>query len=162
MAHRLKFGKHKGKTLEWLFFNDPGYVEYITKKGINNDPRKFPPYARDRFQDLVRRASHLKIPGLCPWCKKRPITRMFFTQHISGGLAGVDFDCDVCEPKGSSPSTSLKPAFFTPDIYRNYDKTGARFLIRAIKHAYFKNPSFKMTQKRLEEFFNYLENFVNF
>ncbi|MEW6675438.1 MAG: hypothetical protein AB1348_05480 [Nitrospirota bacterium] len=92
----------------------------------------------------------MKIPGLCPWCNKRPVTRMFLTLHISRGLGRVDFDCDKCSPGGGSLSMPLKPAFFTPDYYRNYDKTGAKFLIDAIKYAYFKNSSIRMTQKKKE------------
>ncbi len=162
MAHTLNFGKHEGKSLEWLFFNDPAYVEFIIKKGIHNDASKFSALARDRFIILVRRASHLIIPGRCSWCKKKPITRMFLTQHISGGLARVDFDCEDCYPMGSSYSSSLKSSFFTPDLYRNYDKFGARELIKAIKYAYFGDSTYRMTQGRMENFFDNPSFFVNF
>lgn len=87
---------------------------------------------------------------------------MFLTLHISGGLGRVDFDCDECEPGGSSVSVPLTPSFFTPDYYRNYDKTGARFLIDAIKWAYYRNSSERMTQQKMEDFFNNPNNFVNF
>ena len=131
----------------------------MTEKNI---PERFSKGERKRFEDLVRRAKHLRIPGLCSWCQIRPITRMFLTQHTSGGLARVDFDCDECHPHGSPPTASLKPSFFTPDFYRNYDKTGASFMIGAIKYAYFKDSSYRMTQKRLEDFFDNPDNFMNF
>lgn len=157
MSYRMGFGKHKGRTLEWLFFNDPGYVWWM----INEGAELYGP-AQARFRTLVRRARHLRVPGLCLWCKKRPITRMFLTMHTSGGLARVDFDCDKCRPLGGSISSPLRPGFFTPDFYRNYDKTGAKFLIRSIKYAYFQDESYRMTQKRLEAFFDDPNNFVNF
>ncbi len=163
VAYKLSFGRYIGKTLEWLFFHDPGYVEFIVGKNIHNDPLKFTSSERHRFNELYRRASLLKIPGLCTWCKKRPITRMFLTEHpSSGGLVGVAFDCDSCAPQGSSYSIACKPAFFPPNIFRNYDKMGGRFLVKAIKRAYFKNSSCRMTQKRMESFFNDPKNFVNF
>jgi hypothetical protein len=162
MAAVLNFGKYKGKTLEWVFFHDPGYIWWIRENNIHNDHHKFPQLVRTRFDDLVRRGLYLRIPGLCSWCNKRPITRMFLTLHISGGLGRVDFDCDECEPGGSSVSVPLTPSFFTPDYYRNYDKTGARFLIDAIKWAYYRNSSERMTQQKMEDFFNNPNNFVNF
>lgn len=160
MAFKLGFGKHAERTLEWLFFNDPGYVWWM----IDNDiaSQRLHGAARARFEDLVRRAQHLRVPGMCTWCKKKPITRMFLTIHISGGLARVDFDCDTCAPGGGSLTTALRPGFFTPDLYRSYDKTGAKFMIRRIKHTYFGDVFFRMTQQRLEEFFDNPNNFVNF
>lgn len=41
MAYTLGFGKHEGKSLEWLFFNAPAYIEWIMKKDIHNDASKF-------------------------------------------------------------------------------------------------------------------------
>lgn len=160
MAFTLNFGKYNGKTFEWLLFHDPGYVWWMIEENIPAD--KFLETEKRRFDDLVRRAKHLRIPGLCSWCKKKPITRMFLTKHISGGLARVDFDCDVCYPGGGSPTASLEPSFFTPDYYRNYDKMGAKFMIDSIKHAYFNDSSYKMTQKRMEDFFNNPQNFTQF
>jgi hypothetical protein len=162
MAYILNFGKHEGKSIEWLFFNDPGYVEWIIKKEICNDSSKFSPSMKVRFTELVRRASNLIIPGLCPWCKKKPITRMFLTKHTSGGLARVDFDCEDCQPLGSSQTAYFKASFFSPDYFRNYDKFGAKELTKAIKFAYFGESSYRMTQKRMEDFFNNKSNFVDF
>lgn len=159
MSLTLDFGKYTGKTLEWIFFNDPGYIWWIYREKVY---LKFSSPLQKHFKTLIRRALHLKIPGLCPWCKKRPITRMFLTKHISGGLACVDFDCDQCKYDGGSESIPTKPSFFTPDFYRDYDKTGGKIMIEAIKFAYFGNSSTRMTQKRLEEFFNNPENFINY
>ena len=70
--------------------------------------------ARARFDQLVRRAKHLAVPGKCKHCKL-PITRMSLTEHPSGGLARVDFFCDGCD-LGSSRSALITPSFYTPDI----------------------------------------------
>ena len=29
MGYKVGFGKHKDETLEWLFFNAPGYVRWM-------------------------------------------------------------------------------------------------------------------------------------
>ncbi len=155
MVYRLTFGKHKGKSLEWLFFNDPGYVWWMEGNGAD---RNLPVAARERLSALRSRAKRLRIPHPCPFCKKRPISRMFVTQHISGGIGRVDFDCDECAPEGLG-SVEVPPGFYTPDLFRGYDKTGARFLIEAIKYAYFRDSSYRMTQPRLEAFFDNPKNF---
>jgi len=57
---------------------------------------------------------------------------------------------------------ALTPSFYTPDIFQSYDKTGARIMVDAIKHTYFGSSSARMTQNRMEEFFDNPENFVSF
>jgi len=44
MAYTVGFGKHKDRTLEWLFFNDPGYVWWMIEEGADAPryPRKAP------------------------------------------------------------------------------------------------------------------------
>jgi len=56
----------------------------------------------------------------------------------------------------------MKPAFYTPDIYRGYDKTGGKFLVDAIKRAYYGPKKPRMTQKKMEEFFDSEDHFVDF
>ena len=33
MPYTVGFGKHRERTLEWLFFNDPGYVWWMIEEG---------------------------------------------------------------------------------------------------------------------------------
>lgn len=156
MAYKLGFGKHKDRTLEWLFFHDPGYVWWMIDNGAEkrlNDP------TRSRFEKLIRRARHLAIPGHCGHCSQ-PVARMSLTKHISGGLARVDFFCNVCHHDGGSLSILTTPAFYTPDFFRNYDKLGGSFLVDAIKYRYFGDNA-RMTQARMEKFFDDPSNFVN-
>ena len=37
MAYTVGFGKQKGRTLEWLFFNDPGYVWWMIDQGAQKN-----------------------------------------------------------------------------------------------------------------------------
>lgn len=161
MAVMIRFGKHEGKTVEYIFFNDPGYIYWMVEEGIHEDPKKFSPAEQNRIKVLLRRAAHIKVPGLCTWCKQRPVTRMFLTMHHGGGLAKADFDCEKCSPEGSV-SLPVNPGFWTPDIFRNYDKTGAKFLIHSVKFAFFQDVSYRMTEKRVEEFWENPDHFVNF
>lgn len=164
MAVTIRQGKKyggKGRTIEWLLFNDPGYFYWMVHKGIHRQNSWFSPCEQQEVARILRRADHLKIPGICTWCKEdRPITRMAMIRHPSGGLTDVGFDCDECSPLGSG-WTFTRPAFRTPDIFRNYDKMGGKVLVKAIKYAYFKNTSYRMNAKRLEEFWDNEENFVN-
>lgn len=161
MTVSIRFGKHEGKTMEWLFFNNPGYCYWMENKGIHQDSNKFNACERRELERLFRRANHLKIPGECIWCKQgKSITRMAMIMHYSGGLTDVGFDCDDCNPGGSG-WIFTRPAFRTPDIFRNYDKTGGKVLVRAIKYAYFGDSSYRMTPKRLEEFWDNDDHFVN-
>jgi hypothetical protein len=96
----FRFGKHKGNSVEWVFFHDPGYIWWLTHKKAD----------------------------------------------LRGPL-GIRFD---------------HPSFYTPDYFRGYDKTGAKILISEVKHAYFGSGSARLTQKRMEEFFNNPANFVSF
>ena len=41
MAYTLGFGKYKDRTLEWLFFNDPGYVWWMTGQGAVRAPEQY-------------------------------------------------------------------------------------------------------------------------
>jgi hypothetical protein len=155
MSYNIGFGKHRLKTLEWLFFNDPGYAWWIMGTDAQGN---FKGGARARLDLLVRRAKHLAIPGKCVHCSE-PVSRMSLTEHPIGGIARVDFFCSKCHHDGSD-SVLTEPSFYTPDIFRNYDKIGAKFLVAAIKSAYF-GAKVRMTQKKMEEFFDNPDNFIN-
>jgi hypothetical protein len=156
MAYTVDFGKHKDRTLEWLFFNDPGYVWWMIEEGADKYLKEA---ARARFEQLVRRAKHLAVSGKCRHCY-RPISRMSLMEYSGGGLARVDFFCDKCEHSGSALYVLAKPAFYTPDLFKSYDKFGGRSLVHAIKCAYY-GKNVRMTQKKMEEFFDEPSNFVN-
>jgi hypothetical protein len=156
MAHTLGFGRYRSKTLEWLFFNDPGYVWWMIDDGAEKNLKEA---ARTRFDQLVRRAKQLAVPGKCRHCDK-PISRMSVIEHPSGGLARVDFFCEKCHHGDGSHSLLTTPAFYTPDFFKSYDKLGGKILVDAIKYAYY-GKKVQMTQTKMEEFFDKPSNFVN-
>jgi hypothetical protein len=156
----INFGKYARatfNTVEEILWRDPGYVWWMESERMHHTRRDIDTRA---FDALTAKARNLKIPRPCVWCKgERPVTRMFVTRHISRGAACVDFDCDECKPMGGSMHVALPPGFFTPDIFRSYDKTGGRFLVEAIKREFFGDKSYRMTKKRVEEFWNDASNF---
>jgi len=156
MGYKVGFGKHKDETLEWLFFNDPGYVRWMVDKGV---AREFSGIVRSRFEYLVLRAMNLAVPGKCRNCN-RPISRMRLTKNASGKLAQVDFLCDKCPQIGGSRPLVTMPAFFVPDFFKSNDKRGEKALVDSIKYAFY-GKKMRMTQEKMEEFFDGLSNFVN-
>jgi len=150
----LEFGKHRGKTLEWLFFNDPGYVKWMIDKNVASSLKR---RARDRFEYLVRRAMNLAVPGKCRHCN-RPISLMSLTKDTSGRLAQVEFLCDKCPPIGGSRSLLTAPSFFIPDSLKSYKKGGEKVLVDSIKYAYY-GEDLQMSQAEMEEFFDEPSNF---
>jgi hypothetical protein len=85
---------------------------------------------------------------------------MSLTRHQGGGLARVDFFCSRCKYTGGSYSFLTEPAFYSPDFFRGYDKSGAKILVDAIRRAY-SIKTIHLTQARKEEFFDNPSNFVD-
>lgn len=159
----IGFGKNAALSFEQLPFRYPGYYTWIMKEKIHQDLRKYGKVERERIDAIYRRASHLKIPRPCVWCRKdSPVTRMFVTKHISGGLGAVGFDCDKCRYLGGSESHPVTPSLFGGTYYRAKDRGGEKILIDAVKYEYFFDFSYQMTKKRADEFFNNPANFTLF
>lgn len=150
----LRFGKHLGRSLEWLAFHDPGYLAYMQANNIV--PSNMP----EHFEEVLIRADNLAIPGICLWCKVRPITRLCLHRHrASGGIGAVGFDCDECQPTNNG-WTMMRPSFLAVSYYKSYDKTGGEILVNAIKAVYFGSSHHRITEKRAQEFFENPTNFT--
>ncbi len=154
MGAIFPYGKHAGKTLEWIIFHDPGYIVWILEDPDKRQPRKI----AAEFDRLVERAAKLKIPGGCQWgCGGNPITQMCLHIHrASGGMGAVSFDCSKCRPDNNG-WCMVRPSFLVCEIFRSYDKTGGKMLVDAIRSAY-GLPKI-MNQARMEEFFENDSNF---
>jgi hypothetical protein len=156
----LTFGKHRGKSLEWLLFNDPGYVWWLEEQ-FYDKPGIFPPLVRRQFKQLLQKASHLRIPGACAQCGETPIAKMVLQSDRDGRLIDVEFTCQACAlPSGPQAAVGL-PGFRTPDLFHEYDKAGGKRLVAAIKQAFFGNPSHRMTDERIQAFFVNPEHFTD-
>lgn len=152
MPYRLTFGKHRGKTFEWLLFHDPGYVWWLEEQ-FHDQPGMFPPLVRRHFKQLLQRASHLRVPGGCRHCGTAPVARMVLQADRDGRLIDVEFTCEACAPVPGPGVAVGRPGFRTPDLFHDYDKAGGKRLVGAIKAAFFGSSSFRMTEAQIQAFF---------
>ena len=152
---KLEFGRHKRKTLEWAFFNAPWYVDWMHKNGVHMN--QFHGDDLEYFRELYRRASSLT--GLCSYCKKRQVTRMGLTNMSNTGMLGsVGFYCDECEYTGGGPTEYVSPTFWTHMTWM--PRCEQLMITRAIKDRYI-GWEYRLTQKRMEEFFMNDANFLD-
>ena len=157
MIPRIGFGRHKRKSVEWLMFNDPAYVKWMY---ANPDAKaRLKPATVDRLDFIVKRAQHLKVPKFCACCQRQPVTRMWMTCGRTGHLTNVEFIGDCCTYDGATAVYSCEPSFFHSDIFRRYDKKGAKALTGAIRTAFFSPKMKRMSQKRAAAFFDTNRNF---
>jgi hypothetical protein len=145
----LNFGTHKGRSFEWLFFHAPWYAQWLHSQDTQGRWVWYNQEDKAYFNELYRRASHLT--GLvCPYCKKRPITRMCLLYNpYWQGLNNVKFDCDECGYPGGAPDGYVRPSFFPPGEDRS--KTEYKLIVSAIRNHFVEEG--RLTQKRMEEFF---------
>ena len=157
MISRIGFGRYKRKSVEWVMFNDPAYVKWM----YANPGAKalLPPAIADRLDFIVKRAQHLKVPKLCACCNRQPVTRMWMTCDRKGHLTNVEFVGDCCRYDGATAAYCYEPSFFHSDIFRRYDKKGAKALTGASRGAFFSPKIKRMSQKRAAAFFNDNRNF---
>jgi hypothetical protein len=159
LPYLLTFGKHRGKSCEWLLFHDPGYVWWLEEQ-FHDKPGIFPPLVRRHFKQLLQKASHLQVPGTCSICRAEPIQTMVLQSGLDGRLIDIEFTCATCAPPAGQGRAVGRPGFRTPDLFHEYDKAGGKRLVAAIKQAFFGNPSFRMTDDRIHAFFADAANFA--
>jgi len=154
MSNTLSFGKHEGKTFEWLFFKQPGYARWIYKNGIHRQDH-FSEEEGDHFRNLYDRASNLG--GTCCRCHERPVTRMGLTTSFKHHeLLAVGFYCDECEYQGGACTGYYRASFFV-EAY-TLEPHEQKMVVDEIQRHYI--CAGNLTQKRMEEFFGDDDNFT--
>ena len=150
----FKSGTYQSKTVEWVIFNDPGWI--VNCK--SHDPGEGGYGAIGQHLDRRwRLATHLRIPGTCVWCKTNSVTRIVLSQsrdYISTAL----FACAVCRPTGIANPIFCEPSFEAARYFRA--KSDLRIFLSAIKVQYFGTSSYPLNQKRMESFFESAQNFT--
>jgi hypothetical protein len=159
-VYSLTFGKHRGKSFEWLLFHDPGYVWWLEEQ-FHDQSGIFPPLVSRHFKHLLQKASHLQIPGTCSVCQAAPVQAMVLQSGLDGRLIDVEFTCTTCAPPPGPGRAVGRPGFRTPDLFHDYDKAGGKRLVAAIKQAFFGSPAFRMTKARMHAFFGEAANFAD-
>ena len=150
MVDKLFFGDHKGKTIEWLFFNDPWYVRWLIREQIYENPRCFNRQQRDYLLELYRRASHLD-GGTCDYCQQRPLTRLVVhkSRQMLHHITGIASCCNHCDYFGGVPVEYFIPSFFLPD--EKTPRCQQLWIVEEIRRIFM--PRQRLTQKQMERFF---------
>ena len=156
MNNKITFGKHKGQTYEWLFFNDPSYVEWMYKTRVHRQQHNFDEEQGDEFAELFRRARQLRTT--CRLCQERQATRMGMTFHeISAASNSIGLYCDECEHVGNGPIIYSSPSFFSDFSVSPHEKAS---MMKCIKNVFI-GRHVPLTQGKMEEFFHNDANFVH-
>jgi hypothetical protein len=155
MSNKLSFGKHEGRTFEWLFFNKPAYAQWLYDNDIHLQDERMTEQEGEYFLELYRRATNLG--GICCQCKEWPVTRMGLTTHFrSHDISAVGFFCEECEYQGGSRAGFYHPSF----IVAAYTvSAGDQKMILSEVRRHYLGESGRFTQSKMEEFFGNDANF---
>ena len=155
MHYTLNFGKYKGKTFEWVFFNDSSYAKWLYSKGILRTRHDYDFEEEEYFNELYSRASHLT--GICRYCDgNRTVTRKALSLCGKDSIACLC--CDDCVPLEGQYIYYEEPMLFIADILPT--KLQAP-IARKLLANYLDTPLKKVTQATMEKFFREDRFFVN-
>jgi hypothetical protein len=144
----VNFGKHKGKSLPQILFNDADWFFHAYENGyfsgvlaqeaheLYRKARSIPVPQRDGQQMLVEYVIHQEL---------RTENQKFGTMRLIGDGPGLE---------RLFVSSSID--FYLPRQYAKYDKTGYKNFVFALKMIFFGNPSHRMNRQACEDFFNNL------
>lgn len=144
---KINFGKHKGKTLPQIIFDDADWFFFAYENGYFKNGLAYEAF------ELYRKARSIKVPQrngqrmLVEYVIDKPTGKFGTMNLISDGLCLAHLNV--------SPVID----FFTPRAYAGYDKTGYKNFVLALKAILFGSQSHRMSKQAREEFFNDDRNF---
>lgn len=149
----LNFGKHKGKTLPWVVFHDPDWFYWACEDGIFEDKGTLKKEARV----VYKRSRSIKIPQTK---SERQVAEYGFNDRKER-FVNLEIVPDSRPPHAGSTQVFRLPVIdlSVPRDARSYDKLGYRILLKAVKFILFRDPEYRMTEKRCGRFFNKKSNF---
>ena len=148
----LSFGKHKGKILPQILFQDPDWFFWA--------------YRTDAFESrglgqeaagIYKKACAIKIPQkgseklVAEYCFE-PKTGKFADLELVPSSRPCHIGSSRCIRKDV---INLK----VPIAAKKYDKLGCKLLVSSLKHYLFGDRRYTMTKKRCEEFYDDDSNF---
>ena len=143
----LNFGKHKGKTLPQVMFEDADWFFDGYEKGYFKYRLPF------EAVEIYRRARSIRVP-------QRDGQRMLveYIIHKPNGKFGT---MNLIKAAPGLQHLYVSPVidFYVPKAYGYYDKTGYKNFVHALKGILFGNNSRRMRRKACEEFFSDEDNF---
>lgn len=147
----LGFGKHKGKTLPQILFNDPDWFYWAYENDVLKG--KIP---HCEVQGIYRKSRSIKIPQ-----------KDYHAEFVFDGIRGVFADMKLVpsdRPKHVGTSQTKRLDRIDMALIRfakEYDKLGYNLLIPILKKILFGDSKLRMTKKRAEDFFNDSSNFLS-
>ena len=149
----LSFGKHMGKSIPQVMFADPGWFFYLYQKGA------FDAWYSTESNAVYHRSRSIKVPQPVDTGDERKIVEHIF---LWGTFRRVQL-VPESEPQHHGAGTVVRKRVIDMSMpwsmNGGYDKLGGQLMISGLKGIIFGDPSYKMTKKRCEEFFNDHDNF---
>jgi hypothetical protein len=147
----VTFGKHKGKSLPQVVFDDPDWFFWAREQGA------FHGILRREADEVHRRATSIRVPQDDP---DETLVAEYGMHH--GRFCHLEVVPESRERHAGSTSTTRLPVFDMsfPRQVKGYDKLGYRILVRSLKFHLFRSERARLTRKRCEDFFDHDSNFV--
>ena len=144
----IGFGKHKGKTLPEVVFDDADWIFWAYEEDI------FKGALGREVREVYRRARAVRIPEKDG--QKRLVEYRFDPR--SGKFISMFLipDGPIFERQTVSPVID----FYVPRVRCKYDKTGCKNLVLAFKAICFGDQSHRLSKQARENFFSDDANFV--
>jgi len=143
----LTFGKHAGKTLPQVVVADPDWFYNAIEKIFFEGKGKI----FDEAQEVYHKSKRIRIPQNNGG--KKVEYAYYKRKYDSMEIVPRD------KPYHMGTVTKDYIDLSAAREGKNYDKKGCKMLVADFKQIIFGNKSYKMTQKRCEEFFENDDNF---
>jgi hypothetical protein len=155
--NQIGFGDYWNKSVEWLLWHEPGFAVWMVEEGATENMGS---EGQSYFEGLFYKAQNLKVPGQCHYCSS-PISRMMVTRaHRERKIGKIWFTCSEHIFRTEGTMYEGPPSLCPPGVYTRYDKKGQKIVLSAFKQAFFGSAKYRLTQKRMEAFFNAPDNFT--
>lgn len=151
--HTLDFGKHTGKSLPQVLFDDPDWFFWAMETGVFRQNLILLPQA----MDLAEKATKIGVPQSGP---EKLVVKHYL--HIPTRKYSHFDVVPENQPAQQEFSITLRADFIDlslPRRFAKYDKKGGKNIVASLKLLYFGSKSAKMSRDRCEAFFNTPENF---
>ena len=143
----LNFGKYKGKTLPQVMFKDPDWFFDGHEKGYFKNTLPL------EAIEIYRRARSIRVPQQ----NGQRMLVEYIIHKPNGKFGTMQLIPDGPFLRGLKVSRLID--FYVPKAYGNYDKTGYKNFVHALKGILFNDHSRDMSKAACEEFFNDDDNF---
>ena len=140
------FGKYRGKSLPQIIFKDADWLFHLYENDYFNGT------LAQEANELYRRARSIRVPSRNG--QKMLVEYLF---HPDGKFGTMQLIPDGSDLGRLNVASSID--FYVPRSYSDFDKTGYKNFVFALKAILFRNPSHRMNRRACEAFFNDDENF---